>query len=64
MTGTFFVTFPHLKLLNCNTVVGEHDQLVTGDVLHCLELGGQKQAGRPQELELVGSNPAKIFGEI
>ena len=55
------VRFPHLKLLNSNTVVREHDQLVAGNVLQCLELGGQKQAGRPKELELVGGNPGKIF---
>ena len=56
-----FPTFAHLKLLNSNTVVCEHDQLVTVDVLHSLELGGQEQAGGPQELELVGGDPDKIL---
>ena len=42
----------HLKLCRGDEVVSVGHEHVAVEVLHCLELGGQEQAGRAQQLEL------------
>lgn len=43
---------PHLKLCRGDEVVCVGDEHVAVEMLHRLELGGQEQAGRAQQLEL------------